>query len=367
LVADASVGVTLAAVLIGAIGATTVAIAFGSTRPVAWPAALYLASLAVGWGLVSEAGTITALVVVTVVAIAVAAYFGWGREHAGDAQRNLSASRGELSYATGAVAVATVAGGSLAVVVPFAIGADPAVAWLWLAVSATVVSSAGWLVERSGRPALAKVLDVAMASALAVALYALVATGDVDRLSLGLLVTIAGFAAHALRATRRGSLWFAAPAALVLVWLRLAVADVAVVEAYTLPAAVALLASGWAQHRAAPDGGSWASVGPALVVAFGPTLVVALADPGLVRPLVAVAAATVVLLVGVRARAQAPVAVGATVVAVLAARQLAPLAADVPRYVVFATVGSVLLALGATFEQRRRNVAELRDRFGRLH
>lgn len=367
LVVDASAGVALAAVLLGALGAAAVAVISRPTRWVAWPSTLLLASLAVVWGLVSEAGTITALAVVTAAAAAVAAYTGSGVDRAHPGRPDGSGDPSDLSSATGAVAVATVAGGSLAVVLPLAFGTEVATAWLCLVVSAALVSPVGWLVERSGRPGLAGVLDVALVVPMAVAGSVLAATGDIDRLSLALLVGVAAFAAHALRPTRRPSLWVAVAAALVLVWLRLAVADVAAVEAYTLPAAVALLAAGWAYRRSGASTGSWATVGHALVVAFGPTLVVSLDDPGLVRPLVTVVAATAVLLGGVRARAQAPVAVGAAVVAVLAARQLAPLAADLPRYVVFATVGAVLLALGATFEQRRRDVSELRDRFGRLH
>lgn len=366
LVVDASVAVALAVVLVGALGATAVALASPPARRAAWPSALFLAALAIGWGLVSEAATITAMTAVTIVAVAVAALTGLGPDPARGGSSGGPVTAGRLATATGAVTVATVAGGSLAVVVPLALGLEAATAWSCLAVWAALVSSLGWLLERSGRPALAGVVDAAVAAATAVALHALVVTADVDRLSLGLLVVVAALGAHALRPTRLPSLWVAVAAAVVLVWLRLAVADVTLVEAYSLPAAAALLAAGWAHGHQSGETGSWLTVGPALVVAFAPTLLVSLEGAGLVRPLLAVAAATAVLLVGVRARGQAPVAVGSTVVAVLAARQLLPLTAELPRYLVFATVGAVLLALGATFEQRRRDMAELRDRFGRL-
>lgn len=52
--------------------------------------------------------------------------------------------------------------------------------------------------------------------------------------------------------------------------------------------------------------------------------------------------------------------------AVLALQQLAPLADALPRWTALAVAGAVLLSVGATYEQRRRDVARLRQAYRAL-
>ena len=100
------------------------------------------------------------------------------------------------------------------------------------------------------------------------------------------------------------------------------------------------------------------------MLALGPSLVRAVTDPGDLRPLLLAAAAMVVLGVGVARRLQAPLVVGAVVLAVDALVQLSPyllaLYDAVPRWTVFAAAGLALVGVGATFEQRAREIRALR-------
>ena len=92
----------------------------------------------------------------------------------------------------------------------------------------------------------------------------------------------------------------------------------------------------------------------------------ALLDPDPVRAVTVVALGAAVAIWGAAARLQAPLAVGSAAVAVLAVRHLGPVGVELPRYVTFAVAGLVLLAVGATFEQRRQDLRHARDAFVRL-
>jgi hypothetical protein len=153
-------------------------------------------------------------------------------------------------------------------------------------------------------------------------------------------------------------------------WVRLAESHIHSVEPYTLPAALVLLAAGNVRRRADREAASWPCYGPGLVVGFAPTLIQALADPGLVRPALLGVVALLVLIVGVRSRLQAPLAVGATVLAIDVVAQLSPALAAaydaVPRWTLIAAAGALLLALGVTYERRIRDLRVLGQKLGRL-
>jgi hypothetical protein len=74
--------------------------------------------------------------------------------------------------------------------------------------------------------------------------------------------------------------------------------------------------------------------------------------------------------VGARQRLQAPLAVGAAVLAIDVVAQLSPFLASaysaIPRWVLIAVVGAFLLALGATYERRIRDLRTLHQRFTAL-
>jgi hypothetical protein len=175
-------------------------------------------------------------------------------------------------------------------------------------------------------------------------------------------------AVHALRPGRRPAAVWAAGEALALVWVQLAAAAVQVPEAYTAPVAVAFLAAALVAHRlgVAQRYPSWWVHGPWLLVALAPTVAIALDDPGLVRPLGGLVAGVLVLVAGAASGRRAPVDIGAVTVAVLGLRQLVPVVAGLPNWATLGACGLLLLAVGATFEERRRNVATVLDRYAAL-
>ncbi|MBV9952269.1 MAG: hypothetical protein JO291_09980, partial [Acidimicrobiia bacterium] len=175
---------------------------------------------------------------------------------------------------------------------------------------------------------------------------------------------------HSVRPGRRPLAGVAAIEGLAFVWLQLASAGVATAEAYTLPLAAVLLGVGVCAQRWFQRSGehleSWLIEGPALVVALAPTVVLACTDPGLVRPLGGLIAGALVLALGAVTGRKAPVDAGAAVVFVLGLRQLVPVMDDLPSWLIIGATGAFLLALGATFEQRRRQLHDTRARYAAL-
>ena len=81
------------------------------------------------------------------------------------------------------------------------------------------------------------------------------------------------------------------------------------------------------------------------------------------RPLLVGLASLIVLLVGARTRLQAPLVLGGAVLAVDALRLLGPYAAALPRWLPLALAGALLVGVGTTYENRRRDVSRLRERY----
>lgn len=142
-------------------------------------------------------------------------------------------------------------------------------------------------------------------------------------------------------------------------WVRLAVEGVSAVEAYTLPTALVLLILGVVRMRRTPGASSITSLAPGLSLALLPSLWAALPEPTSLRALLLGIASLLVLLAGAAMRWIAPLLMGAGVILVLAVINLAPYAAAVPRWVLFAMLGAALLFLGITWERRLRNARTL--------
>jgi hypothetical protein len=138
-------------------------------------------------------------------------------------------------------------------------------------------------------------------------------------------------------------------------WVRLAVEDVSIVEAYTLPSALALLIVGLVRmHRTSSP--SMLALGPGLSLAFLPSLLVALTEPTSLRALCVGLAGVAAVLFGAVRRWAAPMVFGGVSAGLLLVVNLAPYAQAVPRWVIFAVVGAGLLYLGVTWEHRLRNL-----------
>ncbi len=142
-------------------------------------------------------------------------------------------------------------------------------------------------------------------------------------------------------------------------WVRLADAGVHAPEPYVLPLALAALVAGHLRRRT-HGVGSLEAYGSGLTLALVPVLLRSVADDDPTRGLLLLLASGVVVLLGAHHRLRAPLLIGGGVLAADALVLLAPYASALPRWSVIATTGAALLTVGATYEQRRRDVARLR-------
>ena len=172
--------------------------------------------------------------------------------------------------------------------------------------------------------------------------------------------------AGALRRERRWLNWVALVLLTAWAWDRLWLEDVRTPEAYAAPVAAILLTLGYLARRRDDDTGSWRAYGPGLGVAFVPTTYLVLTDPGVTRPVLLAVAGLGVLLAGMRQRLQAPLSIGAGALAVDALVQLAPVAVALPKWATIGAAGLLVIAIGVTYEDRRRDVERLREEFESL-
>ncbi|WP_435857770.1 SCO7613 C-terminal domain-containing membrane protein [Streptomyces olindensis] len=284
-----------------------------------------------------------------------------------------------LSVLTALFAGASWRAGPAAVTVPAALVHAAALA------SATG-AAAGWPPARTALlvlavPAAAALLAARLAESRAVVAVEITAAAT-GLLAVGLAVTdppllalvlaLCGViaAGTALRPGRR-SAGYAATALFVLAaWVRLAAWDVSTPEAYTLPVTVPALLVGALRRRRDPRTSSWTAYGAGLAATLLPSLVAAWGDPHWTRPLLLGTAALLVTLLGARHHLQAPLVLGGSVLALVTLHELAPYVVQVtgalPRWAPPALAGLLLLALGATYEQRIRDVRRVREVLGRM-
>ncbi len=137
--------------------------------------------------------------------------------------------------------------------------------------------------------------------------------------------------------------------------LRLVASDVETVEAYTLPFGLVLLAAGlWWMHSQS-DVTTTRALGSGLLLALLPSLPLALDEPTSLRALLLGVAAFIALIVGVGRKWKAPFVLGAVILVALVIANLGPLAVALPRWTLIATVGSLLIGVGITWEARVRD------------
>jgi hypothetical protein len=150
---------------------------------------------------------------------------------------------------------------------------------------------------------------------------------------------------------------------------------VGVVEVWSVPVAVVLLAVGSARLRRIPASRSWAALGPGLGILLLPSLWLAALAPAPVgvdlwRITGVVVVTGGVVAYGAARRLQAPVLGGGALLALHAVIQLGPwvarTVAGLPRWTVLAVVGAVLLGLGATYERRLRELRSVRTHLAAL-
>ncbi|MDF5757794.1 hypothetical protein [Spongiactinospora sp. TRM90649] len=310
--------------------------------------------LAVAWAVADETATLIMLPVLAVVAAAVAvtARVTGFRPHA-------------------AALVTALVGAEVLAVCASAGWRAAYAAFPLLAVACLAALAAALLARRTPRPAAATGVEVGA--------YVLVACGVLltlpDLRLTSLACAVAGLlaAGTALRRDRRGDRGpLRAAAALLLLsgWLRLGVEDVTTVEAYTVPFSLVLLAFGWWRARKNPGTSSWSAYGPGLSFTMLPSLVAVFVYEDWRRPLLLGGASLAVLLWGARKRLQAPAVVGGLTLVCVVLHELSPWISELvlllPRWVPIAVGGALLVAVGATYEARKRDVRRLRDVLTRM-
>ncbi len=191
----------------------------------------------------------------------------------------------------------------------------------------------------------------------------LLAVGDPGWLSWTLALTGLLALAVAIRPDRRevglaGGLLLSASS-----WVRLADAHVVSPEPYVAPLALVALVFGHLRRRTQPELGSFAAYGPGLSLALVPSLLKAFTDDTPTRGLLLLVVAIAVVMVGARDRLRAPLVVGGVVVVLDALHLLAPYASALPRWTLLAGAGALLVGVGATYEQRLRDLTRLRERY----
>ncbi|MEV4626111.1 hypothetical protein AB0J90_07460 [Micromonospora sp. NPDC049523] len=154
---------------------------------------------------------------------------------------------------------------------------------------------------------------------------------------------------------------------LLAVWLLLSSAQVALLEAYTLPAALCALIVGALALRARPALSSWVTYGPGLTAALLPSLasIVVAGDQPWRRLLLGVGA-LVVVLAGAHWRRQAPAVLGGATLAIAALYEVVGAWDRLPRWIFLALGGLALIGLAITYERRRRDLARWRAAVGRM-
>ncbi|MFJ8108571.1 SCO7613 C-terminal domain-containing membrane protein [Streptomyces sp. NPDC096132] len=255
------------------------------------------------------------------------------------------------------------------------------------ALACAVGASAGWRPEHIALlvlvvPAAAALVaprvgdsttTLAVESAGAVAGLAAVGLAVLDLPVLALVLSLCGViaAGTAVRPDRRRVGIAAAVLFVLAAWVRLAAWRVGLPEAYTLPVTVPALLVGALRRRRDPGASSWTAYGPGLAATLLPSLAAAWGDPEWTRPLLLGAAALLLTLLGARHRLRAPLVLGGSVLVLDALHELAPYLVQVadalPRWVPPALAGLLLLALGATYEQRLRDVRKVREVLGRMN
>ncbi|WP_247197898.1 SCO7613 C-terminal domain-containing membrane protein [Streptomyces sp. GESEQ-35] len=190
---------------------------------------------------------------------------------------------------------------------------------------------------------------------------------------LALVLALGGViaAGTAIRPDRRAAGYVAAALFVLATWVRLESWDVATPEAYTLPVTVPALIVGALRRQRAPQTSSWTAYAPGLAATLVPSLVAVWAGQHGPRPLLLGAAALLIILLGARHHLQAPLLLGGSVLVLDTLHELAPYLVEMttalPRWVPPALAGLLLLALGATYERRIRDVRRVREVLGRMN
>jgi hypothetical protein len=259
-------------------------------------------------------------------------------------------------------ALAALALTGLAAVIALAAGASPQVAGF----SGAVVAGGLLVLGSQARRDTIEGIALEVTGAVGMVAGALLAARSPEWLAGTLTVAVPLLAAAGLRGHRTVVYGIAAAcAALGAAWAWLFAADVTVVEAYTLPAAALALGLGALARREGPAH-SWLTLGPGVILVLAPTLEVAIANNDDGRAIAVGLAALAIVVAGAYRRLQAPIVLGGAALVILGVDKLGPTAVRLPRWLMLAFAGVVLLWIGTTFERRRDDAVRVARRFEQL-
>ena len=143
-------------------------------------------------------------------------------------------------------------------------------------------------------------------------------------------------------------------------WAEASARSVHLVELYTVPTGLLCVAFGVQALRRDQKLGSWLAFGPGLAVLLGPSLVLSLQHPVSWRAPVVGLALVACVLVGASRLLQAPLVLGAAGFGLLVLREVSPYAFGMPRWAGIGLAGLILVSLGASWENRLRNLQRAR-------
>jgi len=261
-----------------------------------------------------------------------------------------------LSAASGAA----LAGGSAGFAAAL-LGADGRVVGVVLVLAAACVLAVGGLVRElvARRTPEGWAVEIAAAAVAAAGFTAAATDGGLGLQAL--LWTVVGVALVVRGLLPGAAPWptryrWAGSAALGIAYvLRLVASDVEVVEAYTVPFGLALIVAGLVALRRRADTSSAVALGPALTLLLLPSLPQALDAPTSLRAGLLALGAAVAVGVGLWRQWNAPFVAGAAVLALVVVANLGPYALALPRWVLIAVAGALLLGVGVTWEDRVRD------------
>lgn len=183
-------------------------------------------------------------------------------------------------------------------------------------------------------------------------------------LGVALAILAVGSAAVAVwRSDRRWLQWVSSASASASSWSILADRGVDVIEAYTAPPALLLIGLAVLRLRSRPRDSSWPILGPGLTLLTAPTVVQVVGDPGDLTRLAAALLLGSALTVAGRARGlQSPLVIGVVTCVVAALTQHHVVTGILPRWVLLAIGGGLLLWLSISYEEQRRRLVGARRR-----
>lgn len=257
-----------------------------------------------------------------------------------------------------AIAVADVTALTVAVVAATTDGTGP------IGVGMAVAAACGWfaaaLLRTSPTRALAIEVTSAVTFVVAIPLTGSAAAAGWQTTALAIL-TIAAAGVAVTRGDRRALRWVAAAAASATSATVLTDAGVEVVEAYTAPPALLVIGLAVAGLRERPLASSWPVLGSGLGLLVAPTVVQLVDETDDLWRLVAVVALGSLLAgYGRAARLQSPLVVGVGALTVAAATQIDVVTDVVPRWMVLATAGALLLWMSVRYERHRSRLSAAR-------